>query len=92
MLSGWSRDTTSTTSATYWQEAAPVTMALPLSSQAEHVGVLRSTGAGENMPAIISKSLYAILSCDMARRHRGNTAVSLRVEAIYFPPCQVSRL
>ena len=97
-----------TTSATYWQEAAPITMAgapLPLSSQAEHVGVLRSTGACGNMPAILSrlsshsKSLYTILSCGMARHHRGNPAASLRVESLYCspastpasPPCSSAR-
>ena len=49
-------------------------------------------GACGNMPALISflsshsKSLYAILSCGMARRHRGNPAASLRVEALYCAP------
>ena len=81
-------------SITYWQEAMPIMMAgapLPLTSQAEHVGVLRSTG-GSNMPALLTrlsahgKSLYGTISCGMARGHRGNPAASLRVEAIYCAP------
>ena len=84
-----------TTNSTYWQEAAPIIMEgapLPLSSQAEHVGVVRSTHGSSNMPAVISrisshtKSLHTILSCGMARGHRGNPAASLRVEAIYCSP------
>ena len=82
------------TSAAYWQEAAPITMGgsnLPVSSQAEHVGVLRSTDGG-NMPALMSrlsahgKSLYSVVSCGLARGHRGNPAASLRVEATYCAP------
>ena len=66
--------------------------ALPLSSQAEHVGVVRSTGSCGNMPAVLArlsshtKSLHTILSCGMARGHRGNPAASLRVEATYCSP------
>ena len=83
-----------TSSITYWQEATPIMMSgapLPLSSQAEHVGVVRST-CGTNMPALLSrlsahgKSLYGTISCGMARGHRGNPAASLRVEAVYCAP------
>ena len=82
------------TSVTYWQEVLPITMAgaaLPLTKQAEHVGVLRST-CGTNLPALTSrisahnKSLYSILSVGMARNHRGNPAASLRVEASCSAP------
>ena len=65
--------------------------ALPLTKQAEHVGVLRST-CGTNLPALTSrisahnKSLYSILSVGMARNHRGNPAASLRVEASCSAP------
>ena len=64
-----------TSSISYWQEAMPIMMAgtsLPLSSTAEHVGVVRST-CGTNMPALLSrlsahgKSLYGTISCGMAR-------------------------
>ena len=81
-------------SSTYWQEVAPLTMAgasLPLSTQAEHVGVLRSTG-GSNLPSITSriaghtKSLYSVIACGMARNHRGNPAASIRVESCYSAP------
>ena len=81
-------------SVTYWQDALPITMAdaaLPLSKQAEHVGVLRSI-CGSNLPALTSriaahtKSLYSILSVGMARHHRGNPAASLRVEATCSAP------
>ena len=81
-------------STAYWQETTPITMGgspLPLSTQAEHVGVLRSTDGG-NLPALMSrlsahgKSLYAVTSCGLARGHRGNPAASLRVEAVYCAP------
>ena len=64
---------------------------LPLSKQAEHVGVLRSP-IGGNLASITSriaghtKSLYSVISCGMARNHRGNPAASLRVEACYSAP------
>ena len=64
---------------------------LPLSSQAEHVGVVRSTD-GTNQHALLSrlsahsKSLYGTLSCGMACGHRGNPADSLQVEAMYCAP------
>ena len=81
-------------SATYWQEVSHIMMdgaALPLSSEAEHVGVLRSPGGG-NLASITAriaghtKSLYSVISCGMARGHRGNPAASLRVEACYSAP------
>ena len=81
-------------SAEYWLDANPITMdgeALPLSSQAEHVGVLRAPG-GSNLASITTrisghiKSLYSVISCGMARNHRGNPAASLRVEACYCAP------
>ena len=81
-------------SAAYWQEEMPLNMArasLSLSSQADHVGVLRST-TGSNLPSITSriagrtKSLYAVISCGMARNHRGNPAAAIRVESCYLAP------
>ena len=81
-------------SAEYWMDVDPITMdgaALPLSTQAEHVGVLRSPGS-TNLASITAriaghtKSLYAVISCGMARNHRGNPAASLRVEACYSAP------
>jgi hypothetical protein len=76
-------------SAEYWQDVSPIIMdgaALPLSSEAEHVGVLRSTGSS-NLPSITArmaghtKSLYSVIPCGMARNHRGNPAASWRVES-----------
>ena len=81
-------------SVAYWHEATPLVMegaSLPLSSQAEHVGVVRAS-SGSNLPSITSciashtKSLYSIISCGMARHHRGNPSASLRVEACYSAP------
>ena len=85
---------------TYWQAATPITMGgspIPLSSQAEHVGVLRSPG-GSNLASITSriashtKSLYSVISCGLARNHRGNPAASLRVESSYSAPKLFSSL
>ena len=81
-------------SAEYWLDVNPITMdgaALPLSLKAEHVGVLRSPG-GSNLASITArmaghtKSLYSVISCGMARSHRGNPAASLRVEGILLCP------
>ena len=81
-------------SVAYWQEVTPITMnssPLPLSTEAEHVGVLRSS-SGNNLTSISSRvaghtrSLYSVISCGMARHHRGNPAASLRVEASYCAP------
>ena len=81
-------------SAGYWHDASPILMdraPLPLSTEAEHVGVLRSPGGG-NLASITArmachtKSLYSVISCGMARNHRGNPAASLRVEACYSAP------
>ena len=81
-------------SVAYWQDASPLTMAgasIPLSSEAEHVGILRAS-SGSNLPSITSRlashsrSLYSIISCGLARNHRGNPAASLRVESCYSAP------
>ena len=81
-------------SVAYWHEVSPITMNgthLPLSTEADHVGVLRSS-SGNNLSSISSriagrtKSLYSVISCGMARHHRGNPAASLRVEASYSAP------
>ena len=78
----------------YWESALPITMAgatLSSSTQAEHVGVLRST-CGTNLPALTNriaahaKSLYGVIAVGMARNHTGNPAASLRVESTYSAP------
>ena len=84
----------------YWQAASPLVMAgstLPLSQQADHVGVLRTT-SGSNLPSITARiaghtrSLYSVISCGMSRNHRGNPAASLRVESCYSAPVLFSGL
>ena len=76
-------------SATYWHEAAPLSMdgvIVPVTSQAEHVGVLRSS-TGSNFLRVMKRiaphtsSLYGIISCDKARHHCGKPAASLRVDS-----------
>ena len=62
----------------------------PPSSEAEIVGVFRSPLG--NLPSIFShiaghtKSLYSVISCGMARHHRGNPVARLRFEASYSAP------
>ena len=59
-------------------------------SEAEHVGILRSTSG--NMPNILNRiachkrSLGAILSAGLARGHRSNPTAALRVHQIYETP------
>jgi len=86
-------------SAEYWQDVLPISMdgaSLPLSAQAEHVGVLHSPGS--NLASITvrmaghTRSLYSVISCGMARNHRGNPSASLRVEACYAAPTLFSGL
>ena len=81
-------------SVAYWKETAPISMAgasLPLSPQAEHVGILRSS-SGSNLLSVTTRiashtrSLYSIISCGLARNPRGNPAASLRVESCYSSP------
>ena len=66
------------------------------SSEAEHVGVLRSTDG--NMPSILrrvaehKKSLGAVLSAGLARGHRGSPAAALRVHQLHCTPVLFSGL
>ena len=72
---------------------------IPLSftTTAEHVGIIRSTTSG-NGPHILQRitahkrSLGAVLSAGLARRHRGNPAASLRTEKLYGLPVLLSGL
>ena len=83
-----------------WKLSNPVQLDhcfLPFSSQAEHVGVVRSSN-GSNLPAITSrisahtKSIFRLLECGGARSHRGNPAASLAVERLYSAPTLYSGL
>ena len=69
---------------------------IPFSSEAEHVGVLRSVHGC--LPNLLSrftahrKAVRAILPVGLARGHRGNPATSLKVERIYGVPVLLSGL
>ena len=71
---------------------SPVT----LNSEAEHVGVLRSTEG--NLPHVMKrilshkKALRATLSSGLARSHRGNVAASIRIQNLYGTPVLFSGL
>ena len=70
---------------------------IPFSQEAEHVGVMRSTGPG-SMPAVLSRisahtrALHAVLPAGLARGHKGNPAASLKVEQLYGLPVLLSGL
>ena len=65
-------------------------------TEAEHVGVLRSTGG--NLPHIINrvamhkKALHALLPSGMARRHRGSPRAALKIGQLYGIPVLLSGL
>ena len=65
-------------------------------SEAEHVGVLRSSSG--NLPNILhrisahKKALGAVSSAGLARGHRGNPAASLKVHQLYATPVLLSGL
>ena len=70
---------------------------LQFSDTAEHVGILRSSGAG-NLPHILDrisahrKSLFAVLPAGLARRHNPNIAASLKVQSSLALPVLLSGL
>lgn len=65
-------------------------------SEAEHVGVLRSTSG--NLPHILKRiamhkrALYSVLPAGLARGHRGNPAASLKVNQLHATPVLFSGL
>ena len=65
-------------------------------SEAEHVGVLRSSTG--NMPNVLQRiachkqALGGVCSAGIARAHRGNPAASLRVNQLYATPVLLSGL
>ena len=67
---------------------------IPFSSQAEHVGILRSPEG--NLPAILSritghkKALASVLHVGVAKGHRANPVMSIRVEKLYATPVLLS--
>ena len=84
----------------YWKVSTPISMAghyVDFSSEAEHVGILRTTQAG-NMPNLLARqsahtrALYSVLPAGLARGHHGNPAAALRVEKLYGSPVLLSGL
>ena len=86
--------------ASYWQSISPIAMfenRIPFSSQAEHVGVLRSVDTGA-MAAVLARvtahtrALHGVLPAGLARGHCGNPAASLKIEQLYAQPVLFSGL
>ena len=69
---------------------------IPFSSMAEHVGIVRSPNGNET--AILSRitahksALNSVLHTGMAREHRGNPAVGIKVNQLYGLPVLLSGL
>ena len=70
---------------------------IAFSEEAEHVGILRSTQAG-NIANILSResahtrAVHAVLPAGLARGHCGNPAAALKVEKLYGVPVLLSGL
>ena len=86
--------------AEYWRLASPLTMnglRIPVSKEADHVGILRSTNSGAIASVIArisshTKALHAVLPAGLARRHFSNPAASLRIHQLYGLPVLLSGL
>ena len=84
----------------YWQVASPITMngiKISFSTEAEHVGILRSSNAGNSANVLArlsshSKAVHAVLPVGIARGHYGSPAAALRVEKLYGVPVLLSGL
>ena len=84
----------------YWQVVSPVTMngiKISFSAEAEHMGILRSSNAGNSANILArlsshSKAVHAVLPAGLARGHYGNPAAALRVEKLYGVPVLLSGL
>ena len=84
----------------YWKDVSPINMSgkiIPFVEQAEHVGIIRSTEAG-NMASVLDRmtahrrAVFAVLPAGLARGHRGSPAASLKVEKMYGLPVLLSGL
>ena len=84
----------------YMRVTSPISMSgskVEFSNEAEHVGILRSTQAG-NIANVIARqaahtrALYGALPAGIARGHHGNPAAALRVEKMYAGPVLLSGL
>ena len=84
----------------YWEIVLPISMSgfcIPFSTEAEHVGILRSTKSGASAALLArmtahTRALFAVLPAGLARRHSGNPAAALRVELLYAQPVLLSGL
>ena len=69
---------------------------VPPVSQAEHVGILRSTDG--NVPTILERfsahkrALAAVMHTGLAKSHRSNPASSVKIESLYAVPVLLSGL
>ena len=84
----------------YWKVVSPIYMdghSIKFSSEAEHVGVLRSPLPG-NMSNVLARqsahtrAVYGVLPAGLAKAHSGNPAAALRVERLYGAPVLLSGL
>ena len=84
----------------YWRVVSPVSMdcqMIPFSEEAEHVGILRTSQAGNMANNLARQSahtraLHGVLPAGLARGHYGNPAASVRVEKLYSAPVLLSGL
>ena len=84
----------------YWKVVSPIAMdgtKISFSDEAEHVGILRSTKAGNSANLIAresahTKAVHAVLPAGMARGHYGNPAAAIKVEKLYGVPVLLSGL
>ena len=84
----------------YWKVVSPITMdgiRISFSDEAEHVGILRSTQAGNSANLLARESahtraVHSVLPAGMARGHYGNPAAALKVEKLYGVPVLLSGL
>ena len=84
----------------YWEIVQPISMSgfcIPFSTEAEHVGILRSSTSGASAAVLArltahSRALFAVLPAGLARRHLGNPAASVRIELLYAQPVLLSGL
>ena len=85
---------------TYLDIASPIAMLgnpIPISTEAEHVGIMRCSAVG-NMAAVLARisshtrAMHAVLPAGLARGHYGNPAASLKVELLYGLPVLLSGL
>ena len=71
---------------------------VPISSQATHLGIVRSGHHTSNSPAVVTRiaaharALFRLLNLGLAKGHMTPPATSLRIEAIFAAPVLFSRL